>query len=453
MREDIKLPEVAEGVKSGTVVALLVAAGDRVEADQTLLELETDKAVVPIPAPRAGIIGEILVAEGDSVSVGQSLMALESDEAQGAGPDAADEAAKQEKSQPVKSEKKPVPESEPKSEKQAEPASEPEPAAKLRSIEPVDKPSDSDPAGSFQPLTGEQQVAPAAPSVRRLARELGVDIHRVEGSGPRGRINAADINEFVKMTLQAQGGGEGGGRQPLPLPDFSRFGEVRREKLTRIRELTAESMGRAWAHIPMVTQFDKAAVGSVEDFRRQFNQGTQTPTRLTMTAILVKVCAAALQAFPQFNSVLDLPHGELIFQQYINIGVAVDTPNGLLVPVLRQPEAKGLVKIATELNELAELSRTRKVKPQQLEGGTFTISNLGGIGGTAFTPIVYPPQVAILGVAASEMQPVWNGKEFTPQLILPLCLTYDHRVIDGADGARFLRWICQALENPLQLVL
>jgi len=446
MKEDIKLPEVAEGVKSGTVVALLVAAGDQVEADQTLLELETDKAVVTIPAPRAGTIGEILIAEGDRVKVGQSLMSLETDPAEDAGSDAAEEPAGQQAPQPEE------PKTEPEQEK--EPESEPKVAVQpAANAVRADKPAVTQDEGSFQPLTGEQQVAPAAPSVRRLARELGVDILRVEGSGPRGRINAGDINKFVKISLQGQASGVGDSTLALPLPDFSRFGEVRREKLSRVRELTAESMGRAWTHIPMVTQFDKAAIGPIEDFRQQFNQGAQTDTKMTMTALLVKVCACALQTFPQFNSVLDLAQGELVFQQYINIGVAVDTPNGLLVPVLRQPEDKGLGKIANELNELAELSRTRKVKPQQLEGGTFTISNLGGIGGTAFTPIVYPPQVAILGVAASEIQPVWNGKEFTPQLMLPLCLTYDHRVIDGADGARFLRWICQALENPLKLLL
>lgn len=443
MKEDIKLPEVAEGVKSGTVVALLVAAGDRVEADQTLLELETDKAVVPIPAPRAGTIGKILVAEGDRVKVGQSLMSLESDQVENVGSDSADQSASRDVAQLEKTNP------EPEQKNNLQKSFEPEPEVEVFSAEPAAKSAVQDSEDSFQPLVGEQQVAPAAPSVRRLARELGVDIHRVEGSGPRGRINAADINAYVKASLQ----GQGGVSQPLPLPDFSRFGEVRREKLTRVRELTAESMARAWTHIPMVTQFDKAAVGAVEDFRRQFNQKAQASTKLTMTALLVKVCARALQVFPQFNSVLDLAHGELILPQYINIGVAVDTPNGLLVPVLRQPENKGLEKIATELNELAELSRARKVKPSHLEGGTFTISNLGGIGGTAFTPIVYPPQVAILGVAATEIQPVWNGQEFTPQPMLPLCLTYDHRVIDGADGARFLRWICQALENPLNLLL
>jgi len=203
----------------------------------------------------------------------------------------------------------------------------------------------------------------------------------------------------------------------------------------------------------MVTQYDKAPIGATETFRKEFNQRAAPENRLSMTAILIKVCAAALKAMPQFNGALDLASRELLLLHYINIGVAVDTPHGLLVPVLREVDHKGVAQLATELNELAGRTRQRKVKPEELEGGTFTISNLGGIGGTAFTPIVYAPQVAILGVSTAETQPVWNGNEFVPQLVMPLSLTYDHRVIDGAAGARFLRWICQALENPLQLVM
>jgi pyruvate dehydrogenase E2 component (dihydrolipoamide acetyltransferase) len=306
------------------------------------------------------------------------------------------------------------------------------------------------------------RVAPAAPSVRRRARDLGVDIYQVQGTGPGGRISEDDVRSFVRETMQRI---TGGGPEPAvhaefpglhaqrPLPHFTRWGEVSREPLSRIRELTADAMSYAWSTIPMVTQYDQASITGIETFRKEYNRKINDENRLTMTAILVKVCAAALKAFPRFNSSLDLASKELILKQYVHIGVAVDTPGGLLVPVLRDADEKGIEKLAMELNELAEKTRDRKIRPADMEGGSFTISNLGGIGGTSFTPIVYAPQVAILGVSTAEMQPVWNGGEFTPQLVMPLSLTYDHRVIDGADGARFLRWICQALENPLQLVM
>ncbi len=220
-----------------------------------------------------------------------------------------------------------------------------------------------------------------------------------------------------------------------------------------MRELTADAMGYAWSTIPMVTQYDQAQVTEIEAFRQEYNRRAISENRLTMTAILVKVCAAALKAFPRFNSSLDLASKELVLKQYIHIGVAVDTPAGLLVPVLRDADRKGIETLALELNEIAEKTRERKIGPDVMEGGTFTISNLGGVGGTSFTPIVYAPQVAILGVSTATLQPEWDGEQFVPRLIMPLSLTYDHRVIDGADGARFLRWICEALDNPLQLVM
>ncbi len=448
MKQEIRIPEVAEGVTAGTVVAVSVAIGDTVVADQTLLELETDKAVVAIPTPFAGTISEIRVSDGEKVEIGTVIVLLETAEAEtetsapAAAPQAEEtpvaavEVDKDTESESTDTEKKSSAEIQPK----------------------LTAPVTPEPLSPAKNTVGEQQVAAAAPSVRRLARELGVDIHQVQGTGPRGRISADDVNDFVCQTMQRV---TGGGIQPAEfpglhaqrqLPDFSRFGEISREPLSRVRELTADAMSYAWSTIPMVTQYDKAAICPMEGFRQDFNLKATPETKLTMTALLVKVCAAALKIFPQFNSVLDLTNRELVLQHYINIGVAVDTPNGLLVPVLREVDQKGVERIATELNELAEKARERKISPAELEAGTFTISNLGGIGGTAFTPIVYAPQVAILGVASAETQPVWNGTEFVPQLMMPLCLTYDHRVIDGADGARFLRWICQALENPLHLL-
>jgi pyruvate dehydrogenase E2 component (dihydrolipoamide acetyltransferase) len=446
MTHEIKVPEVSDGVAEGTVVDIAVAVGDLVEEDQTLLELETDKAVIAIPSPFAGKIAEIRVKQGDSVPIGAVIMLIEAAEAVGKAaaetePVAEPEATRQSVVEP-----------------QAKPA--PEPTVIAAPSAPAAVVNQS--AVDLSAVRRGDRVAPAAPSVRRLARDLGVDIYQVQGSGPGGRISQTDVRSFVRDTIQRI---TGGGPAPLahgefpglhaqrPLPDFSRWGEVSREPLARVRELTADAMSYAWSTIPMVTQYDHARVTEIEAFRKEFNTRAINESRLTMTAILVKVCAAALREFPRFNSSLDLAAKELVLKQYVHIGVAVDTPGGLLVPVIRDADAKGIERLALELNEIAGKTRDRKISPADMEGGTFTISNLGGVGGTSFTPIVYAPQVAILGMSTAEMQPVWNGQEFAPQLVMPLSLTYDHRVIDGADGARFLRWICMALENPLHLVM
>ncbi len=445
MKQEIKIPEIAEGVTAGTVVTVTVALGDSVEADQTLLELETDKAVVAIPTPVAGTISEIRVAEGENVAVGSTIMLLET---VGDGETTVAVAA-----------------SEPAAEKPAktEEVRAPDAAVMMTASEVVPSQGTQQPVveARSEPssLRRNNLIAPAAPSVRRLARELGVDIYRVEGTGRGGRIGAEDVHEFVRQSMQRMSGGGmvaakfSGPDAQRPLPDYSRFGEISREPLSRVRQLTADAMSHAWSTIPMVTQYDRACIGKVEEFRKEFNLTATSETKLTMTAFMIKVCAAALRVFPHFNSALDLARRELVLNHFINIGVAVDTPAGLLVPVIRAADNKGVERIAVELNELAIRSRERRIGPTEMEGGTFTISNLGGIGGNAFTPIVYPPQVAILGIAEAQRQPVWNGSEFEPQLMMPLCLSYDHRVIDGAAGARFLRWICQALENPLQLVM
>jgi len=442
MKQEIRVPEVAEGVTAGTVVALTVAVGDQVKADQTLLELETDKAVVEIPSPVDGQVSEIRTEEGAEVAIGAVIMVLDSsDETPALSVDEqepATEPVADPSTQKAVAEKPVTPSETP-------PAPEPEPAALTAEID-------------LTSVRRDDRVAPASPTVRRQARELGVDIYQVQGSGPGGRISGEDIRSYVRDTMQKISSGmvvsTTSGQPALrPLPDLSRFGEISREPLSRIRELTADAMSYAWSTIPMVTQYDKARIDGVEKFRKEFNTKALPENKLTMTSFLVKDCAAALRAFPYFNSALDLHSKELVLNHFINIGVAVDTPAGLLVPVIHGADNKGVERIATELNTLAEKTRERRVSPQEMEGGTFTISNLGGIGGSSFTPIVYPPQVAILGVSTAEMMPVWNGKKFVPQLMLPLCLTYDHRVIDGAAGARFLRWICEALENPLNMVM
>ena len=441
MIHEITVPEVSEGVTTGTVIAISVSVGDQVEEDQTLLELETDKAVVAIPTPVAGQIKEIKVAEDDQVKIGAVIMTVEAadsdqttadDDAETGQKDASEETAEADPAEQVPEEKEV---------KTEEDSAETEPEKQDQKDQP---PLD------LSPVRRDDQVAPAAPSVRRMARELGVDIYQVQGRGPGGRISADDVRQFVKTTMQkiSQGGASAGsGVTPRPLPDFSKWGEVSTEPLSKVRQLTADAMSYAWSTIPLVTQYDKADIGALEDFRKEYNQQASAENKLTMTAILVKVCAAALKTFPHFNSSLDVPNNTLILRHYQHIGVAVDTPNGLIAG------KKAVENLAQELNALAEKTRERKISPAEMEGGCFTISNLGGIGGNAFTPIVYAPQVAILGVSQAETQAVWNGHQFLPRQMLPLSLSYDHRVIDGADGARFLRWICRALEQPLHLVM
>ncbi len=467
MALEIKVPEISDGINTGKVISLSVSVGDDVSADQTLLELETDKAVVEIPSPADGTIGEIKVEEGDEIEIGAVIMLLETGETEDTGKtetqtsSAEDEDASEEAGEKTSSTQSPPRETA--EQEEAAPAeSDAEKQAAQKSTE-EEAPEPKSPAPTGADGDGPSAlVPPSAPSVRRLARELGVDIYQVQGTGPKGRISAQDVRNYVQETMQRITGGSPtpaahgefpGLHAQRPLPDFSQWGNTTREPLTRIREITADVMSYAWSTIPMVTQYDRAQITAIENFRKTHNKKTSAEDKLTMTAILVKICAEALKTFPRFNCSLDLAQRELVIKQYIHIGVAVDTPGGLLVPVIRDADQKGLEQLARELNDIATKTRQRKLSREEMEGGTFTISNLGGIGGTAFTPIVYAPQVAILGVSAAEMRPVWNGSEFVPQLVLPLSLTYDHRVIDGADGDRFLRWICTAMENPLQLVM
>ncbi|HPF34378.1 MAG TPA: 2-oxo acid dehydrogenase subunit E2 [Candidatus Krumholzibacteria bacterium] len=434
MKQEIRVPEVSDGVTKGKVIGLSVAVGDRVEVDQALLEMETDKAVVAVPSPFTGKITAILVDEGDEVAVGQVVMAGEPEDGAGASPE---------------------PEAKPESQPEPEPATQASTPAAAAPEPPRPAPAPAA-SGSLPPPRTEPtppaEVAPASPVVRRFARELGVDIHAVRGSGPGGRISEQDVRDFVKAAL-AGGGGGGAVAVSRPLPDFAKWGEIAREPLSQVRKITADAMAYAWATAPRVTQDDKADITALEAFRKQYNRKAPDDAKLTMTAILVKVVAEALHRFPQLNSTLDLAAGELILKRYVHVGVAVDTPGGLLVPVIRDADRKGVATLAAELNATAAKTRERRISPADMEGGCFTISNLGGIGGTGFTPIVYAPQVAILGVSRAEMEPVWDGEGFEPRLRMPLSLSYDHRVVDGADGARFLRWICEALEQPLLLAM
>lgn len=440
MIKEIKLPKISESAEAGTVVSVLVSKGDAIKEDDAIVELETDKASVEVPASDGGTVTEILVSEGDEVSVGQTILKVETE---GGGEEAAEEEKPEEK-----------PEEEPAEEEAPEEkAPEQKPEAKERK-EPEQQPG-------AEKAPSEAASVPAAPSTRRFARELGVDITQVSGSGPGGRISQDDVKAHVRDGGAAGDGGKGPGTAPKgrgpgakPLPDFSQWGKTRRQSQNRIRSLTAENTQYSWQTVPHVTQFDEANISAVEEFRSRYSDfAEKQDAKLTVTAVLVKVVAEALKRFPRFNASLDEEAEEVILKEFVNVGVAVDSDRGLLVPVLRNADKRSLIDIARSLGQVAKAARNKKIKPEELQGGTFTISNLGGIGGTAFTPVIFHPQVAILGVARATTVPVWQEGSFVPQLRLPLTLSYDHRVIDGADGARFLRWICEALEHPLFLHL
>ena len=427
------------------VIELLVKVGDTVAKDDGLATLESDKATMEVPAEFAGVIKELRIKLGDSVSQGTVVAVIE---AQGAA--AAPAAAPSPASAPT-----PV----------AAPASAPP-------VEPVRPPQPQHASGAGLPpvrfdadAVMPDKVPYASPVVRLYARELGVDLLQVKGSGDKGRIVREDVQGFVKSALagggatQAAAGGGGNGLSLLPWPkvDFTKFGEIESKPLSRIQKISGANLARNWAMIPHVTQFDRADISSLEELRVALNNENAKAIaagkagKVTMLAFLIKACVAALKKYPTFNASLD--GDTLVLKKYFHIGFAADTPNGLVVPVLRDADQKGVMQIAQEMGELAGLARDGKLKPDQMQGGCFTISSLGGIGGTAFTPIINAPEVAILGVSKSEMQPVWDGKAFQPQMMLPLSLSYDHRVIDGALAARFTAYLAQVLADMRRAML
>jgi pyruvate dehydrogenase E2 component (dihydrolipoamide acetyltransferase) len=420
MIQEIRLPEISESVETGDVVKVLVSVGDEVSVDQPLIELETEKAVFEVPSTVPGKVTDVLVQVGDTVKVGQAIVKVETS---AGAEDAADL-----------------------------PAAAVEAPQSAGTIEASGAPV---PAHTSEPAPSSQAApVPASPSVRRLARELGVDIHMVTGSGAAGKISADDVKRFAKSVITSATAAPVGAAAVRPLPDFSRWGEVERRSMSKVRRLTAESMTAAWTTVPHVTQYDKADITDVETARRRHaKRAEEAGGKLTMTAILMKACAGALKNFPDFNASVDVAAGEIVYKKYVNIGVAVDTERGLLVPVIRDVDCKSIIELSVELTQIAEKARNRKIMPDDLEGGNFTISNLGGIGGTYFSPIVYAPEVAILGVSRAEKRPKWMGGRFSPRLMLPLSLSYDHRVIDGALAARFTRWVSSALEDPVLLAL
>jgi pyruvate dehydrogenase E2 component (dihydrolipoamide acetyltransferase) len=444
---EARVPDI--GSHTGVpVIELLVAVGDRVSKDQGLVTLESDKATMEVPSSVAGVVKELKVKLGDNLSEGSVVALIEAEEAgvapaKAAAPtpakvEAPNEAAKPEPSKPEVSK--------PEAPKPAEPAA----AAEAPRSPPV-----SFSAESVLP----QNVPHASPAVRLHARELGVDLSKVSGSGRKGRITREDVNAYVKQALArpasaASPAGGGGGLNLLPWPkvDFAKFGAVETQPLSRIKKISGANLARNWAMIPHVTQFEQADISEMEAFRKKM--GEENPNqKITPLVFLIKAAVATLKAFPSFNASLDESGENLVFKKYFHIGIAVDTPDGLVVPVIRDADQKGLLQLAAELGEISKKARDKKLGPADMSGGCFSISSLGGIGGTSFTPIINAPEVAILGVSKSEMRPVWNGREFEPRLMLPLSLSYDHRVIDGAEAARFASFFAKQLGDIRRLLL
>jgi len=444
---EFKLPELGENITQGDLVRLMISPGTKVSEGQPVMELETDKAVVEVPSSVSGVVKDIKVKEGEKIKVGQVIFTLE-------GGGAAQGPARP-RNAPVEHVSgqsgarlafQAAIRAEGKTEEQALPPDQPHAAV----------PAFSMPAQLGKVAgTEHRQAVPAAPHVRRLAREVGVDIYEVKGSGPGGRISEDDVKAYAKSLLSAtavQATPRAGHFAQPQLPDFGKWGKIERVSMRGVRRKTAEHLAEAWNTIPHVTQHDRADITELEQLRAKFApKAEEAGGKMTVTAIALKVCAAALKVFPQFNASIDIDKEEIVYKQYINIGVAADTDRGLLVPVIREVDKKNIVELAVELSGLSKKARDKKLAPSDMEGGTFTITNLGGIGGVGFTPIVNYPEVAILGLSRSRMEPEWINGKFEPRLILPLSLSYDHRLIDGADAARFLRWIAEAFEQPFLL--
>jgi len=483
MAKEIKIPQIAEGVESATVTEILVKKGDTIEKDQGIIAVESDKASVEIPSPESGKVKSVSVSEGDEVEVGDVILELEADDSE--EEDAKKDSSEEKKKKSKKDKKDSSEESEENSKKEQDSKDEEEESSedKKGNKEESEKDSDSSEEESedddeseksedkeekskkdkkqdsekndSQDDEGESnkdsqkeisnaEGVPAAPGVRRLARELGVNIQKVKGSGEKGRISKQDVKDHDK-------GSKSKVDASLSLPDFSEWGETERKSLSGIRKATAKNTSAAWSNIPHVFQFDEADISDIEERMEKLQEKAEG--NLTITAILAKISASALRQFPKFNASIDMETEEMILKKYVNIGIAVDTEKGLLVPVIRNVDQKTIIEISKEITDLAEKARNGKLSAEEMKGGNFTISNLGGIGGTNFTPIVYHPQVAILGVSRAKTQPVYIDDNFEPRDILPLSLSYDHRIIDGAEGVRFLHWISRALEDPYEALL
>ncbi|MEW6203951.1 MAG: dihydrolipoyllysine-residue acetyltransferase [Pseudomonadota bacterium] len=446
MTIEIKVPDIGDfdGVE---IIEVLVKAGDTVAAEQSIITVESDKASMEIPCPQAGVVKEMKVKIGDKVKEGTLMLILEPAEGGSAAAAPAPKAEEAPKAEAPKVE----------AAKPAAPAAAPAPVASAAPAAPVS-------AEPHNPTAASVNAPHASPSVRKFARELGVNLATVSGTGPKGRITPDDVRNFVKAAVAGVGsspagaakGGSGVGLDLLPWPkvDFTKFGEIEEQELSRIKKLSGPNLHRNWVMIPHVTQFDEADITDLEQFRKDTNAAlAKQGVKLTMLAFVMKACVAVLKKYPAFNSSLNEAGDKLILKKYWNIGFAADTPNGLVVPVIKGVDQKGFAQIANELGELSAQARDGKLKGADMQGATFTVSSLGGVGGTLFTPIINAPEVAILGLSKSAMKPVWNGKEFEPRLMLPLSLSYDHRVIDGAMAARFTTELAGVLADMRKVLL
>ncbi len=423
--KEVILPELGEGIAGGDIINVLVKTGDTISEGQTLCEIETDKAVVEIPSPASGTVGEVRIKKGEQAKVGSVILTLEST---GAATPAAS----------------PAPTPTPSPQPAAAPTTPPPAAPAARQELPTPKTEIATPRKAGSP----PKSVPAGPATRRFARELGINLSEVIGSASGGRIVIEDVKRHVReLTSRQHSFAAPGTPAPAPLPDFSKYGPIDIQPLPSLRRKIAEQMALAW-QIPMVTHYDEADITDLDAFRRRFAARVKDLGGvLTVTSFALQAVADALLEFPHFNASLDLAHGTVIYKNYIHIGVAVDTESGLIVPVIRDVNKKSLKELCHELAQLSQKARDRKVTVEELRGGTFAISNLGGVGGTGFTPLVNPPQVAILGLARGAIRPVWRNNAFEPRLMLPICLSYDHRLIDGADAARFTRRVVLGLEE------
>lgn len=494
MSVEMKLPDLGEGVESGTVAGILVSVGDEISLEQAVIEMETDKAAFEVPSSVEGVVEEIFIAVGDEVAVGGRILSVSEkggsagtegeetrDDAGGGEKDAGKE-KDEEGGKRTDADREPGEEAgeavddggvakdgdgEARERKRAQAEAGKEDSAEEESTDEsgtkdgrtghgVRKETKPDAtAGSETPAREKPaKTVPAAPSVRRFAREIGVDIAEVTGSGPAGRISIEDVKKRSKRLHQQRSGGDGGRDSRRSLPDFSKWGSIEIQSMSKIRQTTANHLEQAWAEIPHVTHFDRADITRLEELRSQYKEKAEAAdAKLTVTSMLVKIAAGALKVFPRFNASIDMEAREIIYRRYFNIGVAVDTDRGLLVPVIRDVGCKNIIDIAVELSRLSEKARDKSIGIDEMRGGCFTISNLGGIGGTGFTPVVNWPEVAILGVGRSRMEPVYRNGAFEAQPMMPLALSYDHRLIDGADAARFMAWVVEAIENPLLVML
>lgn len=449
---DITLPELGEGIEEATIINVFVSPGDSIKQEQSVIEIETDKAALELPSPVDGTVSEIVVKEGDVIKIGD-LIAKVGD---GGSPAKEKLKAKETKKEkpPEKEEISEAVEEEPEQEKEEE-------VQEVITEEPRPKketPKKKDDDNVISMVMNDNKIsAPASPSTRKLARELGIDINSVKGTDPGGRISSDDVIKHAKNLIancETTAETHRGTYQPnLPaLPDFTRWGEIEKTKMGTVRRLTAENLTMAWT-IPHVTNHDKADITELDQLRKMNKQKAKDAGgNLTITPILIKIVSSALKVFPEFNASIDMENNEIIYKKFVNIGFAVDTERGLYVPNIQNADKKNIIDIAVELSDISERTRNKKITPDELKGSTFTVSNLGGIGGTYFSPIIYYPDVAILGVSKSSYEPVYIDGKFEPRLMMPLSLSYDHRIIDGAAAARFLTWLVKALEEPFQIL-